>query len=541
MTRNMTELLRQAAAEGLLPDAASIETITPRHWSVVLLTGVAAWFSAVPLMMVAGIIFGPLVQSATGALVLGLFMLGAAVFVIGSRVGSLFVEQLAVPCLLAGAGLVGGGLYEFTQSASAAAVLAIPIACVVAWRVQRPWLRTLAGATIAGLVATIVAASNSYHLPLVLIAWLAWHAAAMAWLALVVLQHRTVIDSGNAPFLALLESVSGGMAGITLAGLAVFSGKTFLLGGLLGDAGAWSAHHAGPQDSAILMAATSAALAVAAAGWLWTRWPAVRTVWFAALACLAVLIAWFAPFLGVVLLILSACASTKRHALACLAGVVTLWIVGGLYYQLDWSLGTKAGLLVGVGLATAAVARFAIPGEVGLPLTSDKPHLGRLSMPERTRSTGLVLTAVLVLAVANVGIWQKENVIQAGKPVFVELAPVDPRSLMQGDFMALRFALPRAAIDDPLMASARPMVVARTDARGIATLLRIDDGRSLAPDEFRIQLVTKHRGWTIATDAWYFKEGESARWAKAKYGEFRIDSNGTALLVGLRGPDLEQL
>jgi uncharacterized membrane-anchored protein len=85
------------------------------------------------------------------------------------------------------------------------------------------------------------------------------------------------------------------------------------------------------------------------------------------------------------------------------------------------------------------------------------------------------------------------------------------------------------------------MVVARTDARGIATLLRIDDGRSLAPDEFRIQLVTKHRGWTIATDAWYFKEGESARWAGAKYGEFRIDGNGTALLVGLRGPGLEQL
>jgi uncharacterized membrane-anchored protein len=539
MTRNMTELLRQAAAEGLLPDAATFETTTPRHWSVALLTGVAAWFSAVPLMMVAGIIFGPLVQSATGALVIGLFMLGGAVFVIGSRVGALFVEQLAVPCLLAGAGMVGGGLYEFTQSASGAAVLAIPIACVVAWRVQRPWLRTLAGVTIAGLVAVIVAAQNSEQLALDQLAWRAWHAAAMAWLALLVLQHRTPIDGSNAPGLALLESVCGGVAGITLAGLAVFSGKTFLLGGLLGDAGAWSAHHAGPQDTAIFMPATSAALAAAAAAWLWNRWPSVRTVWFAALACLAVVIAWFAPFLGVVLLILSACASTKRYALASLAGVVTLWIVGGLYYQLDWSLGTKAGLLVGVGLATAAVARFAIPGDVGLPLTHDRPQPGRISMPDRTRRAGLVLTAVLVLAVANVGIWQKENVIQKGKPVFVELVPVDPRSLMQGDFMALRFALP--TIDDPLMTSANPMVVARTDARGIATLLRIDDGRSLAQDEFRIRLVTKHRGWTIATDAWYFKEGESARWARAKYGDFRIDGNGTALLVGLRGPDLEQL
>jgi uncharacterized membrane-anchored protein len=101
--------------------------------------------------------------------------------------------------------------------------------------------------------------------------------------------------------------------------------------------------------------------------------------------------------------------------------------------------------------------------------------------------------------------------------------------------------LPRAVIDDPLVAARNPLVVARTDARGIATLLRIDDGIPLAADELRIQLVTRHRGWTIATDAWYFKEGESARWAKAKYGEFRIDGKGAALLVGLRGPDLEKL
>jgi len=43
------------------------------------------------------------------------------------------------------------------------------------------------------------------------------------------------------------------------------------------------------------------------------------------------------------------------------------------------------------------------------------------------------------------------------------------------------------------------------------------------------------------TDAWYFKEGEAERWAAARYGEFRVDANGKALLVGLRGPKLEKL
>ena len=47
-----------------------------------------------------------------------------------------------------------------------------------------------------------------------------------------------------------------------------------------------------------------------------------------------------------------------------------------------------------------------------------------------------------MLAVANAGIWQKETLIAEGKPIFVELGPVDPRSLMQGDYMRLAFRLP---------------------------------------------------------------------------------------------------
>ena len=47
-----------------------------------------------------------------------------------------------------------------------------------------------------------------------------------------------------------------------------------------------------------------------------------------------------------------------------------------------------------------------------------------------------------MLAVANAGIWQKETLIANGRPIYIELAPVDPRSLMQGDYMALAFPLP---------------------------------------------------------------------------------------------------
>jgi uncharacterized membrane-anchored protein len=148
-----------------------------------------------------------------------------------------------------------------------------------------------------------------------------------------------------------------------------------------------------------------------------------------------------------------------------------------------------------------------------------------------------------VLAVANLGIWQKESLIARGEPVFVELAPVDPRSLMQGDFMRLNFRVPgelQSAFDG-LVSTQRPRAVGQRDARGVLALKRIDDGSPLAPGEMRIELTPKDGRWVLVTDAWFFREGEAARWSAARFGEFRVDADGRALLVGLRGAQLEQL
>src|SRR5690554_8020869 len=53
----------------------------------------------------------------------------------------------------------------------------------------------------------------------------------------------------------------------------------------------------------------------------------------------------------------------------------------------------------------------------------------------------VVAALVLILALVNWSIWSKERHLAEGEVLFLELAPVDPRSLLQGDYMALRFAL----------------------------------------------------------------------------------------------------
>jgi uncharacterized membrane-anchored protein len=149
----------------------------------------------------------------------------------------------------------------------------------------------------------------------------------------------------------------------------------------------------------------------------------------------------------------------------------------------------------------------------------------------------LVLAAVLMcLVVANVAIGQKERLIARGEPLRVALAPADPRSLMQGDYMRLAFQLPSEvnamSVDEPA-----PAVVFQRDSRGVSRAVRVErQGIAAAPlaaGEQRVLLVRKSGRWTLVTDAWFFREGDAARFEAARFGEFRVQDDGRALLVGL--------
>jgi uncharacterized membrane-anchored protein len=138
--------------------------------------------------------------------------------------------------------------------------------------------------------------------------------------------------------------------------------------------------------------------------------------------------------------------------------------------------------------------------------------------------------------VANGAIWQKQNLIASGQPLYLALEPVDPRSLMEGDFMRLRFPTVDAR-ELPLLqdwGSARPRMVVQLDDRGVATAERMyANGQSLATNERLLELTPKDGSWVVVTDAWFFKEGQAERWQQARFGEFRVLPDGRALLVGM--------
>lgn len=59
------------------------------------------------------------------------------------------------------------------------------------------------------------------------------------------------------------------------------------------------------------------------------------------------------------------------------------------------------------------------------------------------RNLLVLIIAVIVLALVNFEIYQKEQLLAEGTTVLLELAPRDPRSIMQGDYMVLRYHIAR--------------------------------------------------------------------------------------------------
>ena len=86
------------------------------------------------------------------------------------------------------------------------------------------------------------------------------------------------------------------------------------------------------------------------------------------------------------------------------------------------------------------------------------------------------------------------------------------------------------------------MVVALDD-KGIAQVpgVLLTANTVPAPNEIKIKLSFVDGNWVYVTNGYYFAEGQSEAYARAKFGEFRVMPDGTALLVGLSDEHLAKI
>lgn len=155
------------------------------------------------------------------------------------------------------------------------------------------------------------------------------------------------------------------------------------------------------------------------------------------------------------------------------------------------------------------------------------------------RSNIMVGLAVLIFGALNYSIYEKQEIIRNGEVVLLELAPVDPRSLMQGDYMSLRYAIERSEAVDAQKTGQkkRGYMVIKADGDNVAQFLRFHAGEELEAGERLLRFHKEYNRVTIVPDSFLFQEGHARHYEAAKYGVFKFDESDKRLLVGLATED----
>ena len=150
----------------------------------------------------------------------------------------------------------------------------------------------------------------------------------------------------------------------------------------------------------------------------------------------------------------------------------------------------------------------------------------------RRHSIMLFVGLTIVLVGVNGLILDKERLIATGTKVYLELAPVDPRSLIQGDYMVLDYSVSR-----PLQRleqdSSSGEIVVKLDERGVGTFARLHQGGGLKTGEQLLKFRLRDGEVRVGSGAFFFQEGHAPHYENAKYGEVRVSKSGTSVLVGL--------
>ena len=244
--------------------------------------------------------------------------------------------------------------------------------------------------------------------------------------------------------------------------------------------------------------------------------------------------------------------------------------LGGFYYQLSIPLLYKGVLLVSFAVIFAIVTLF-LHARYKAPSQSAVENHSVFKAP-------IWLVGVFVIALlgaVNYKVQQFEDVLATGKPVVLKIAPVDPRSLMQGDYMVLNYAIlsefqqsqvlsesnesldsnepidtvesnETTGIDESSRPSGKKAyILVHLDKNHVATFC---EAQSEIPTDFKhctpnVYLPIRYNGsWLpkLPSQDYFFAEGKGEHYAQAEYAEYRF-KDGILLLARLLDKDLKGL
>lgn len=247
---------------------------------------------------------------------------------------------------------------------------------------------------------------------------------------------------------------------------------------------------------------------------------------------------WLLPHSGAAaaLLLVAGMAAGSR-ALAAVGVIALASFVSRYYYALSMPLLQKSALLGGLGAATIALAEGM--RRYGRARVQAETHARR--RPGRSLLAILAFGATLAgsALLVNRQVAALERDFHEARTVYFALAPVDPRSILQGDYMTLRF-------DDALF----PPEGAKLDRHG-EIFMKVDDrnvarfsrlaraGDVPATDEIRVDYSADGGRPRYCPEAFFFQEGEADIFNAARFAAVLVAGDGKTRLVALADKDLK--
>lgn len=160
----------------------------------------------------------------------------------------------------------------------------------------------------------------------------------------------------------------------------------------------------------------------------------------------------------------------------------------------------------------------------------------------KIRQIVLWATLLLIFGQSILMISEKEEILNSGKVIYLELAPVDPRSLIQGDYMNLRYAISNDWRRDSAGNRSTIKAVIALDSQDVAHFVRFHrEEKVLVDGEYLLELFSNGFRLQVGPTAFFFQEGDAHYYEDAEYAELRLSPEGETILVGMRGESLEKL
>jgi uncharacterized membrane-anchored protein len=230
----------------------------------------------------------------------------------------------------------------------------------------------------------------------------------------------------------------------------------------------------------------------------------------------------------------------NRKVLIAIGIFSALGFISWYYYNLHMTLLLKSLILIGIGIAM--LVAYALFNYFYSSNKNNKSASFRFSFPTISQWV-VVATVVLVLGAVTLNISKKEDLIAHGDKLLFRLGPVDPRSIMQGDYMRLRFDLATqitAKLQQINTQNTIPQyagfAVVEKDDKGIVNFVDLYHNQDLSQNQFMIPYKNRNHQIHFTTNAFYFQEGMRKHYQQARFGEFRY-KNGEMLLVNMVDKD----